>query len=256
MCTGKLKSAKVKLQTGSQTLEPNKERSERYDPGKGRLVRRFLRFLLRSIAFALLVKIERVEGLENIPAQGPAILVMNHIAFVDPIVLVYVVPRDIVPMAKIEVYDYPAIGIFPRLWGVVPVRREEVDRRAVKEALQVLGAGEILLVAPEGTRGPALQRGKEGVAYLASRSGAPVVPVAITGTTGYPAFRLSSRWKGSGAHVRFGESFRYKPEYSRAKQAELRLMTDEAMYVVAKMLPPELRGFYADLSRASQETIE
>lgn len=219
-------------------------------------MRRFLRFLLRSIAFTLLVKIECVEGLENIPAEGPAILVMNHIAFVDPIVLVYVVPRDIIPMAKIEVYDYPVIGIFPRLWGVVPVRREEFDRRAVQEALQVLNAGEILLVAPEGTRGPSMQRGKEGVAYLASRSGAPVVPVAITGTKGYPAFRLTSRWRGSGAQVRFGKPFRYKAEYSRSKQAQLRLMTDEAMYVVAAMLPPELRGVYADLSQASQETIE
>ena len=244
------------MQTSSRSLGQRSELRNKYNSSSVRCMRRFLRFLLRSIAFTTLVKIEHVEGLENVPAEGPAILMMNHIAFVDPIVLVYVVPRDVIPMAKIEVYDYPVVGIFPRLWGVVPVRREEFDRRAIQEALQVLAAGEVLLVAPEGTRGPALQRGKEGIAYLASRSGAPVVPVAISGTTGYPAFRLSSRWKGSGANVRLGKPFRFKFEYNRAKQDQLRLMTDEAMYTIAAMLPPELRGVYSDLSQASDGTIE
>src|SRR3990172_894964 len=113
---------------------------EGYFHERWRTKRRFLRFLLKTIAFSSLVKIERVEGLQNIPKTGSAILFFNHIAFVDPIVMVYVVPRDIVPLAKIEVYDYPIIGIFPQLWGVIPVRREEVDRRAIKRALDVLAA--------------------------------------------------------------------------------------------------------------------
>jgi 1-acyl-sn-glycerol-3-phosphate acyltransferase len=129
----------------------------------------------------LLVKLDRVEGLNNVPETGPGILLINHIAFVDAIVVMHVVPRNIIPMAKVEVYEYPVIGIFPRIWGVIPVRREEVDRRAVQQALDVLRAGEIILVAPEGTRNPQLQRGKEGMAYLASRSGAPIIPVAVEG---------------------------------------------------------------------------
>ena len=141
--------------------------------------RRFLRFLLKTLAFTLLVRLERVEGLENIPKSGPGILLMNHIGWVDPIVLVHITPRYIVPLAKVEVYDYPVIGIFPRLWGVIPVQREGVDRQAVQGALNVLNQQEIILVAPEGTRNPTLQQGKGGFAYLASRSGAPIIPVTI-----------------------------------------------------------------------------
>jgi 1-acyl-sn-glycerol-3-phosphate acyltransferase len=92
--------------------------------------------------------------------------VINHIAFVDPIVMVHVVPRNIVPLAKIEVYDYPIIGIFPRWWGGITVRREEMDRKAVRQAMDVLRAGEIILVAPEGTRNPQLKQAKEGFAYV------------------------------------------------------------------------------------------
>ncbi|HEY5571659.1 MAG TPA: lysophospholipid acyltransferase family protein [Anaerolineales bacterium] len=229
---------------------------EGYFHERWRTKRRFLRFLLKTIAFSSLVKIERVEGLQNIPKTGSAILFFNHIAFVDPIVMVYVVPRDIVPLAKIEVYDYPIIGIFPQLWGVIPVRREEVDRRAIKRALDVLAAGEILLVAPEGTRNDELQPGKEGLAYLASRSGAPVLPVMMEGTPGFPALPFSKRWRQPGVHVRFGRPFHYRPELKRAGRDLLSKMLDEAMYRLAAIIPENRRGVYSDLSRATQDTLE
>lgn len=219
--------------------------------------RRILRFLIRTIGFKLLAKLDTVEGLENIPSQGPAILMINHIAFIDPIVVLHVVPRNIVPLAKVEVYDYPFVGIFPRLWGVIPVRREEVDRRAVQQVIEVLRAGEIVLVAPEGTRGPQLSQGKEGVAFLAHRSGVPVVPVAIEGTVGFPALRfISPVWKKHGARLRFGRPFRFRTDNKRPTREQLRQMTDEAMYILAAMLPEERRGVYGDQSKASRETIE
>lgn len=217
--------------------------------------RRFCRFLLRTLAFTFLVRLDQVDGLENIPTQGPAVILMNHIAFVDPIVLIYVIPRLIIPMAKIEVYDYPVIGIFPRIWGVIPVRREEVDRRAIQAALDVLHAGEIILVAPEGTRNPALQRGKEGFAYLASRSGAPIIPAAIDGTIGYPALRFSRRWNQGGVSVKFGDPIYFREELARAGRDQLRKMADEVMYQLAKLLPEHRRGVYADLSQSTMETI-
>mgnify|MGYP001068820114 CR=1 FL=1 len=230
--------------------------SETYDHASLEPMRGFLRFLIKWIGFTLLVKLDRVDGLENVPSQGPAILMINHIAFVDPIVVLHVLPRNIVPMAKTEVYDYPLIGIFPKLWQVVPVHREEVDRQAIKHALEILRAGEILLVAPEGTRGTALQEGKEGVAYLASRSGVPVIPVAIQGTPGFPALIFTQAWRTPGAYVHFGRPFRFRPEYRRADRELLRKMTDEAMYILAGMLPPARRGVYSDLSQATQDTIE
>lgn len=227
-----------------------------YNHAQWETQRRFLRFLLRVIGMTLLVKLDHVEGIENIPSQGPALLYINHIAFVDPIVVVHVVPRNIVPLAKIEVYDYPVVGLIPRLWGVIPVRREEFDRRAVQQVLEVLRAGEIVLVAPEGTRRPALSPAKEGIAYLAARSGVPLIPTAVWGTVGFPAFRTSSRWKKGGAQIRFGKPFRYHAHLQRPTKEQLRLMTDEAMYLLAALLPPELRGVYNDLEKATQTTIE
>lgn len=228
----------------------------RYEHHRFAARRRVLRFLLRTIGFTLLVKLDRVEGLENFPRTGPAILYMNHIAFVDPIVLVHVSPRDIVPMAKIEVYDYPVVGVFPKIYGVIPVRRGEVDRRALREALAVLEAGEVLLIAPEGTRNPALQLAREGLAYLAARTGAPLVPVAMEGTEGFPSLPVLPRWRRPGAQVRFGRPFRFRRDLGRLDRHLLRRMTDEAMYILAAMLPPHRRGVYGDLSRATTETIE
>ena len=219
-------------------------------------VRRVLRFLLKYIGFTLLARVRRVEGLDHVPEMGPAILMINHIAFIDPIAVLHVLPRNIIPMAKIEVYNYPIVGVFPRMWGVIPIRREEVDRRAIQLTLEVLKAGEIVLVAPEGTRGPALKQGKEGIAYLASRSGAPIVPVAVDGTEGFPTYPFSKAWRKSGAVIRFGPPFRFKEAYRRAGREDLRKMTDEALYVLSAMLPPERRGYYSDLSMASSNTLE
>jgi len=238
------------------SLEKKNLAAKRYNHAQYETRRRFLRFLIRYIGFTLLAKLNRVEGVENVPSQGPALLMINHIAFIDPLVVMHVLPRNIVPLAKMEVYDYPIIGIFPKLWGVIPVRREEVDRRAIQQALEVLKAGEIVLVAPEGTRSPQLQQGKEGVAYLSTRSGVPIVPVAIDGTPGFPALRFTRTWKQPGAMVRFGRPFRYREEFKHAGGSELRLLTDEAMYALAALLPPERRGIYGDLSQATEKTME
>jgi 1-acyl-sn-glycerol-3-phosphate acyltransferase len=206
----------------------------------------------------LLVKVDHVEGLEYFPAKGAGIIMMNHVAFVDSLFVMNELPRNVVPMAKIEVYDYPVIGIFPRLWRVIPVRREEVDRQALRAAMDVLAAGEIVLMAPEGTRshGVGLQEAKEGVAYIATRSGTPILPAAVIDTKGFPALRFTSRWKGPGAVLRFGRPFRFRSEPARPDRALMRKMTDEAMYVLSALLPENLRGVYADLSKSTQDTIE
>lgn len=227
-----------------------------YEHSRFETRRRILRFLIRNIGFTLLAKIDHVEGIEKVPTKGPAILMINHINFIDPFVVMNVLPRNIVPMAKVEVYSYPVVGIFPRIYGVIPVQREEFDRRAVQGAMDVLKVGEIILVAPEAHRGPQLRTGKEGIAYLATRADVPIVPVAIDGTIGFPTFRLLSRWREPGANVCFGNPFRFKNTGQRAGKEMLRKMTDEAMYILAAMLPEYRRGVYADLSLATQETIE
>lgn len=238
-----------------RSLQRQGDISGGYDHARWEPRRQFLRFLLRTLG-TLFFKIDRVDGLENVPAQGSAILMINHIAFMDSIVVLHSVHRNIVPFAKEEVYSYPLIGLITRLWGVIPVRRGEVDRRALRRALEVLRSGEIILLAPEGTRSTQLQKGREGIAYIASRSNAPIVPVAIEHTQGFPSFPLLPRWRQPGARVQFGRAFRYRPEYLKPSRDQLRQMTDEALYLLAALLPEQMRGVYADLSEATQETIQ
>lgn len=214
-----------------------------------------LRWMIKNIGFRFLLKFERVEGTENFPAKGPVIVMINHIAFVDPIVVMASLPRNIVPMAKVEAYQYPVWGIFPKLWEVIPVRRQSIDRKALRHAMNVLRAGESILIAPEGTRGSQLQQGKEGVAFLGSRTNAAIVPVAIEGTEGFPSVN-PKRWKQPGAVVKINKPFRFVPGRGAAVGDLLRKMTDEAMYVLASVLPPERRGVYSNLEAASQDTIE
>ena len=215
--------------------------------------RKILRWLIHQIGYRLLAKFDHAEKAEYLPANGSAIVIFNHIAFIDPIVVLSILPRNAVPLARHDVFGVPGWGIFPRIWDVVPVRRNEVDRDALRKSLAILEAGEVLLVAPEGTRHPSLQRAKAGLAYLALKSGAPIVPVAIEGTEGYPTL-IIGRNDLTPVTVRLGRPFRYKElEVDRDR---LRKMTDEAMYVLAGMLPEERRGVYSDLNRATTNTIE
>jgi 1-acyl-sn-glycerol-3-phosphate acyltransferase len=226
-----------------------------YDHQRVERKRRILRWLIDNIGWRFLVRIRRVEGVENVPPAGPAVLIYNHIAFVDPIVVLGNMPRNTVPLAKVEAYSYPVVGIFPWLWEVIPVRREEADRDAVVRAVRVLEAGETILVAPEGTRGPALQRAKEGFALLAARTASPVVPVAIEGTDRFPTLS-PARWRKGGVVVRFGRAFRFLTGPGRTDRRELRIMADEAMYQLAALLPPSRRGVYADLSNATTARLD
>lgn len=231
-------------------------RPKGYDHARMEPRRRVLRWMIDNVAFRFLVKVDRVEGIEHIPVRGPGIIMINHIAFVDPIVTMGVMPRNIVPLSKVEAYRYPVFGIFPALWEAIPVHRGEFDRKALRSAMQVLEAGEMVLVAPEGTRGPALQRGKEGVAFLAQRTGAPILPVAIEGTEGFPTLPLSRRWRQPGAVVRFGRPFRFRTDLGRPNREGLRRMTDQAMCMLARMLPDKRRGVYADAECAEVDLVD
>lgn len=225
-----------------------------YDHARYERMRRLLRMCFRPLV-RLLVKYNSVEGVENVPAKGAVMLYGNHIHLLDPVVIILSLQRNIVPLAKIETYDYPVIGVIPRLWHVIPVRRGEVDRQALHACLDVLEAGEIVWIAPEGTRRPVLLEAKDGMAYLAAKTGVTLVPLAVDGTTGFPALPFTQRWKEPGVTLKFGHPFRFKPGL-RPGRERLAQMTTEAMYILAALLPPERRGVFSDLSKGTQETIE
>lgn len=226
-----------------------------YDHARFEGRRNVLRWLIHQVGYRLLAKFGRAENLDYLPADGSAIVIFNHIAFIDPIVVLSVLPRNATPLARHDVFGVPGWGIFPRLWDVILVRRNQVDRDALRKSLAVLDAGEVLLVAPEGTRHPSLQRAKAGLAYLALKSGAPIVPVAIEGTKGYPKL-IVGRNDLTPVTVRMGRPFMFKKVDRQRNRDRLRIMTDEAMYVLARMLPEERRGVYSDMSRATTDTIE
>jgi len=211
--------------------------------------RKLINALLRGLYF-LLLKLE-VSGAENVPPTGPLILMINHIDALDPFIAVGVFPRPVTPMSKVELFDLPLIGILARAYGAFPIRRGQVDKRAIRQAFRVLHEGGVLLIAPEGTRSPtySLQRGKEGIALIAARTGAPIIPMAITGTE--HAGRHWWRLRRASVRVVIGQPFRLVPNGVQVRRPLLRAMTDQAMYRLAAILPPAYRGVYGNLDEAT-----
>jgi 1-acyl-sn-glycerol-3-phosphate acyltransferase len=213
------------------------------------------RFILRGIGFTLLVKPE-VEGREHIPDSGPTLLIMNHIAAIDPFVVVGVVrSRFVVPMSKIENFQNPVVGLMARAWGIYPVRREEVDRKALVSTLELLRQERPVLIAPEGTRQPALAAAKHGMTYIATKADAAVVPIGLEGTDVFPG--TLKRLRRARVTVRIGRAFRFQTGgRQRVPRDELHRMTQEAMCQLAGLLPEHRRGVYHDLAQATSDTLE
>src|SRR2546429_5810508 len=128
----------------------------------------------------------RVEGIENMPSKGPAILASNHLSFSDSIFLPMVLRRRITFVAKAEYFEDPKTAWFFRAVGQIPIKRGggSASQRALDSALEVLPGDGVFGIYPEGTRSPdgRLHKGHTGVARLALQTGAPVLAVAMIGT--------------------------------------------------------------------------
>ena len=135
--------------------------------------------LLKPLAFGLMRLLFRLEarGTEHVPRRGPVLLVGNHSSLLDPPLVGGVAPRPLSFMAKAELFRVPLLGGLIRRLNARPVRREGADAGALRTALRILQDGGLLLMFPEGTRGPegSLRPAKPGAAMLAVLSGAPVV---------------------------------------------------------------------------------
>jgi len=182
----------------------------------------------------------RLEGAENIPRSGGYILVANHINWKDPPWMEFALGRAIRYMGKRELFETPVIGFLLRGIGAFPVRRGEADRGALQMALAVVAAGQPLGFFPEGHRSGSGQliRGRAGVAYVALHTGAPIIPLAVSGTR---RARLGAFWRRD-------ILFRVGPPFGAA---DLDLATDDQqaladaiMRRLAALLPPEQRGVY------------
>jgi 1-acyl-sn-glycerol-3-phosphate acyltransferase len=139
---------------------------------------------IAAIVFALLGR-WRITGREHIPRTGPAIVAVNHISYLDPPLMGSAIRRPMWFMAKAELFENPFLSWFFRALHAFPVRRGEGDRAALKRTLDYLEKGDMVLIFPEGTRSKTGELGppEMGVGMLALRTGAPVIPVALSGTS-------------------------------------------------------------------------
>jgi 1-acyl-sn-glycerol-3-phosphate acyltransferase len=197
----------------------------------------------------------QVEGaIDEIPREGPVILAANHISNGDAVILgawlTKRLGRRIHWLGKKEMFDWPIVGWIARNGGVHPVDRSAADVDAFRMAERVLNEGHVLVIFPEGTRSPTgeLQKPKDGLAMLALRTGAPIVPIGISGTDKvWPKGRLLPR-PGGHATMRVGRAFRLAdelPEGLDRKRAKT-LATDLIMHRIAAELPPRHRGSYGE----------
>ncbi len=191
-----------------------------------------------------------VEGLEHVPRHGPLIVASNHISNADPPLihcwLTPVLARPVHWMAKQEALEWPIAGPFMRANGAFGIRRGAADLEAFKLARRVLEEGRVLGVFPEGTRSPtgALQQAKDGVTLLALRSGAPVLPIAISGTEGmWPRGQRLPHPRGH-VRMRVGEPFVLKRTAGAGHREDLATATDRLMLEIARLLPERYRGHY------------
>ena len=151
------------------------------------------------------------------------------------------------------------IGWLLRQWGHYPIQRGEYDRKALLQTIALLQNGQMVLMAPEGTRHPGgLQQAKEGMAFVASKADAVIVPAAICGAEDWRS-RLKSARRAY-AKVVFGAPFRFRTgDRKRIPRAELAQMITQAMYQLAITIPAEyayLRGFYSDIKNATSDLLE
>jgi 1-acyl-sn-glycerol-3-phosphate acyltransferase len=194
-----------------------------------------------------------VEGLDNLPRTGPVIVASNHLSFADSMVIPIVAPRPVVFMAKEDYFTGTGLkGAAIRAWfsgiGMVPVDRDDTKAAlaSLDIALEVLGRGEAFGIYPEGTRSRdgRLYRGRTGVAHLALTSGAPVVPVGLTGTehiqpVGSRLPRLAD------VTVRFGEPLSFTGTYDGVPLGRARReVTDLVMEAIQKLSGQQFAGVY------------
>lgn len=207
---------------------------------KRNTLQRIVRFLIRHLTRTEFI------GSENIPASGGVILAINHMSHIDTPVL-FANPRrpDITALVTTKYQAKPFINWFTETAEGIWINRDIADFTAIRKAADALNKGLSLGIAPEGTRSKTamLQEGKPGTVMLALKSGAPIVPVGITGTE--DALKKLARLRKPHIIVRFGESFTLPEFHPRHRSEELKRWTEILMQRIADLLPESYRGSHA-----------
>lgn len=227
-----------------------------------RRLKRWIYSVLRPIflTFFRLTTRLKIEGLENVPKTGGALMVSNHLHNVDPVLLEAVFPRPVRFMAKKEVFSVPFAEWVARMTDSFPVDRQNPDRAALRHAQTRLVGGVIVGMFPEGTRSitGGLKEVFPGAAAIALRASVPVIPTAIIGTDTLPFNGSKPRRPGKyRVTVRIGKPFYLKRETDEGVKPNLPEITDQMMTEIARLLPEDYRGIYAEkVLESEQEVVE
>ncbi|MFC1981963.1 lysophospholipid acyltransferase family protein [Chloroflexota bacterium] len=213
---------------------------------KGKILSWFYYFV-RQVVRVLLLLLTRwqVKGRENVPHQGSLLVVVNHLSLADPPMIGVSLGRETVFMAKEELFRSRFSRYFISSCGAFPVRRGRLDREALRQAERILAEGLALIMFPEATRSKdaQLQPAFSGSALMALRSGAPVLPVGITGTE---KIRGITWWlRRPQLTVNIGTPFYLPAVKGKLSRKELADLTTFIMGRIAELLPVEYRGNYA-----------
>jgi 1-acyl-sn-glycerol-3-phosphate acyltransferase len=195
----------------------------------------------------------KMEGVENIPATGQVIIATNHLSRFDIPLLGCIPSRpDITALITDKYQEYPFFKWFTTTVGGIWIDRTKADFTAFRLAAEVLAEGKALGIAPEGTRSITgeLLEGKPGTLLLAIKTGAPVVPVGISGTEMVP--HEWKRLRRPRVVARFGKALIFPPLERENREAGLKQYTDEVMCQIAAQLPARYHGFYAGHPRLQE----
>jgi len=211
------------------------------------LLQRFSRRIL-VVVLRLLIRLE-VEGVENIPRTGAFILTANHLHLLDSAIGLLLVPRRVVGIVKDKWRTPPFNWFLAGMGDVIFIGPS--NQHALLEAVKTLQAGGVVAILPEGTRSRthSLGKGHPGVALLATRGAAPLLPAVIYGQE--RATRYWKRLRRAPVHVRIGPLIELPP--GKADRKQLQVHTNQIMIALARLLPPEYRGIYAELAHSVGE---
>ena len=216
-------------------------------------MREFVRWLVVHI-LDLIADIT-VLDVENVPPSGGFVIATNHIGIIDIAMFHYQFDRFDMFIPVAEKWEKVAwIRFLGKYLNFLFVDRYNADLKAMRKMIGLMETGNSLVIAPEGTRSRtgALIEGKSGVAFLAARSGFPVIPVAITGTEDKVLFDNLKHFRKSKIVLTVGLPFVLPPLPKTGREAALQTSTDEIMCQIAAILPERYRGVYADHPRLKE----
>ena len=194
--------------------------------------------------FRILCKLD-IDDIQKLPALGPALLVMNHINFLEaPFFATFLAHTKLAALSKKENLSSPMYRYFTSIWHAIPIDRGGVDTESFNRCLAWVGDKGLLGLAPEGTRSKTgiLQQGKAGVAMLAQKAGVPVYPMAHWGAEDF--WRNLKSFRRSPFHLRVGAPYMIEPAGSMTKTVRQEV-ADEIMQSIAVLMPEQYRGVYA-----------